>query len=151
MNRSSLIPAAAVLLAAITSLPARAQTISLIDQVEVTNGAEIVTFSPDGDTVATNVTNTTPNIGVQLFSLAADGKLTPRDFVSVATQFGGAIGSVSSVALDPLGRGFGVMSVIPTANRTVNGVVAFFDYRAGTAVVLDTLTVGFHPDSVCRQ
>lgn len=148
MNRSSLIPAAAVLLAAITSLPARAQTISLIDQVEVTNGAEIVTFSPDGDTVATNVTNTAPNIGVQLFSLAADGKLTARDFVSVATQFGGAINSVSSVALDPLGRGFGVMSVIPTANRTVNGVVIFFDYRAGTAAVLDTLTVGFHPDDV---
>jgi hypothetical protein len=148
MNRSSLIPAAAALLAAITSLPAQAQTISLIDQVEVTNGAEIVTFSPDGDTVAANVTNTTPNIGVQLFSLAADGKLTARDFVSVATQLGGAVGSVSSVALDPLGRGFGVMSVIPTANRTVNGVVVFFDYRAGTAAVLDTLTVGFHPDDV---
>lgn len=148
MTPSSLIPAAAVLLAALTSLPARAQTISLIDQVDVTNGAEIVTFSPDGDTVATNVTDTTPNIGVQLFSLTAEGSLTVREFVSVATQFGGAIASVSSVALDPLGRGFGVMSVIPTANRTVNGVVVFFDYRTGTTAVLDTLTVGFHPDSV---
>jgi len=148
MTPSSLIPAAAVLLAALTSLPARAQTISLIDQVDVTNGAEIVTFSPDGDAVATNVTNTNPNIGVQLFSLTTEGSLTIREFVSVASQFGGAIASVSSVALDPLGRGFGVMSVIPTANRTVNGVVVFFDYRTGTAAVLDTLTVGFHPDSV---
>lgn len=148
INRKSLQLLGFASLAAYFTSQLHSQTISLIDQVEVTNGAEIVTFSPDGDTVATNVTNTTPNIGVQLFSLAADGKLTPRDFVSVATQFGGAIGSVSSVALDPLGRGFGVMSVIPTANRTVNGVVAFFDYRAGTAVVLDTLTVGFHPDDV---
>jgi hypothetical protein len=149
MTCSQLTPiAAAFLIATFTSLPARAQTISLIDQVDVTNGAEIVTFSPDGDTVATNVTDTAPNIGAQLFKLEADGSLTAREFVSVATEFGGAIASVSSVALDPLGRGFGVMSVIPTANRTVNGVVVFFDYHAGTAAVLDTLTVGFHPDSV---
>lgn len=149
MTCSQLTPiAAAFLIAAFTSLPARAQTISLMDQVDVTNGAEIVTFSPDGDTVATNVTDTAPNIGAQLFKLEADGSLTAREFVSVATEFGGAIASVSSVALDPLGRGFGVMSVIPSANRTANGVVVFFDYRAGTAAVLDTLTVGFHPDSV---
>jgi hypothetical protein len=148
MTPSSLIPAAAVLLTALTSLPARAQTISLIDQIDVTNGAEIVTFSPDGDTVATNVTDTAPNIGVQLFSLAADGSLTAREFVSVSDEFSGAIASVSSVALDPLGRGFGVMSVIPLANRTANGVVVFFDYRAGSVAVLETRSVGFHPDSV---
>lgn len=122
------------------------QGITLESQIAVPNGAEIIAYSADGDTVATNVTGVAPNIGVQLFTLNADASLTPGNFVSVSTQFGGAIASVSSVALDPLGRGFGVMSVIPTANRTSNGVVVFFDYRAGT--VLDTLTVGFHPDNV---
>lgn len=124
------------------------QGITLESQIAVPNGAEIIAYSADGDTVATNVTGVAPNIGVQLFTLNADASLTPGNFVSVSTQFGGAIASVSSVALDPLGRGFGVMSVIPTANRTSNGVVVFFDYRAGTASVLDTLTVGFHPDNV---
>ena len=124
------------------------QGITLESQIAVPNGAEIIAYSADGDTVATNVTGVAPNIGVQLFTLNADASLTTGDFVSVSTQFSGAIASVSSVALDPLGRGFGVMSVIPTANRTSNGVVVFFDYRAGTATVLDTLTVGFHPDNV---
>jgi hypothetical protein len=124
------------------------QGITLESQIAVPDGAEIISYSADGDTVATGVTGTAPTIGVQLFTLNADASLTTRDFVSVSAQFGGAIASVSSVALDPLGRGFGVMSVIPTANRTSNGVVVFFDYRAGTATVLDTLTVGFHPDNV---
>jgi hypothetical protein len=124
------------------------QGITLEDQIAVPSGAEIIAYTADGDTVATGVTGTAPTIGVQLFTLNADASLTPREFVSVSTQFGGAIASVSSVALDPLGRGFGVMSVIPTANRTSNGVVVFFDYRAGTVAVLDTLTVGFHPDNV---
>jgi hypothetical protein len=52
------------------------------------------------------------------------------------------------VALDPLGRDFGVAAVIPTANGTTEGVVVLFDYRAGSAAPLKTLTVGFHPDSV---
>lgn len=124
------------------------QGITLESQIAVPDGAEIIAYTADGDTVATGVTGTAPTIGVQLFTLNADASLTPGDFVSVSTQFGGAIRSVSSVALDPLGRGFGVMSVIPIANRTSPGVVVFFDYRAGTASVLDTLTVGFHPDNV---
>lgn len=122
------------------------QSITLESQIAVPNGAEIIAYTADGDTVATGVTDTAPTIGVQLFTLNADASLTPGDFVSVSLQFGGAIASVSSVALDPLGRGFGVMSVIPTDNRSVNGVVVFFDYRAGTASV--ALTVGFHPDNV---
>lgn len=121
---------------------------TLIDQIDVPSGAEILSYSPDGSTLAANVTGTAPNIGVQLFTLAADGTLTAREFVSVATEFGGAIASVSSVALDPLGRDFGVASVIPTANGTTEGVVVFFDYRAGSAAPIKTLTVGFHPDSV---
>lgn len=148
MNRALLPLLGVAIFAAQLPFQLKAQTISLIDQVDVPNGAEIVSYSTDGSTVATNVTGTAPDIGVQLFTLAADGTLTAREFVSVATEFGGAIASVSSVALDPLGRDFGVASVIPAANGTTEGVVVFFDYRAGSAAALKTLTVGFHPDSV---
>lgn len=134
--------------AGITSLPISAQTISLAGQAEVAGSGGAVVYSVDGATVATNVTDVAPTIGVQLFTLGAGGTLTSREFVSVATEFEGEIASVSSVALDPLGRGFGVLTVIPLDNRTVNGLVVFFNYRAGTAGVLKTLTVGFHPDKV---
>ena len=122
------------------------QGITLESQINVPNGAEIIAYSADGDTVATNVTGVAPNIGVQLFSLNADASLTAQNFVSVSSLFTGAIASVSSVALDPLGRGFGVMSVIPTSNGTLEGVTVFFDYN--TVDLLATLDVGFHPDNV---
>ena len=145
----------ALVLFGIASGSAFGQSITLESQISVDAGAEIIAYTADGDTVATGVTNfnfvdeeAVPTAGVQLFTLNADASLTEREFVDVSTQFDGAIDSVSSVALDPLGRGFGVMSVIPFDNRTNNGVVVFFDYRAGTASVLDTLTVGFHPDCV---
>ena len=146
---TSILIRVAFLVIAVSASRTEAQNINLIDEIDVTKGAEIVAFSPDGNTVATNVTDdTTPNFGAQLLTLGGDGVLTAREFVSVSSEFGGAIASVSSVALDPLGRGFGVMSVIPTANGTVEGVVVFFDYRSGSVGALKTLTVGFHPDSV---
>ena len=149
MDRSfTFVVAVFVLLAVHAAPPARARTISLIEQVDIANGGSEIAYTRDRATVATQVMGTAPSIGVQLFALAADGSITAREFVSVAGEFGGAIASVSSVALDPLGRGFGVISVIPSANRTVSGVVVFFDYRAGSASVLKTLTVGFHPDHV---
>jgi len=127
-----------------------AQSIDLKSSIAITDGGEIVVFSPDGNTVVSNVAKTTAPaaLGVQLYTLNGDGTLTSREFVSASALFGGAILSVSSVALDPLGRGFGVMSVIPTANGTTEGAVVFFNYRAGSVAMLNTFQVGFHPDSV---
>jgi hypothetical protein len=150
MKRSliQLIPALLVLCA--PAPRSMAQSITLESNVTITDGGEIIAFSADGDTVASNVNKTSipAAIGVQLYTLDADGTLAARELVDLSAQFGGAIASVSSVALDPLGRGFGVASVIPTANGTTQGVVVFFNYRSGSVAVLDTLTVGFHPDSV---
>lgn len=76
------------------------------------------------------------------------------------------IGSVSTVAVDPLGRGFAAVALIPNTltpgtygaapggtlhNGNTVGKVAFFDYRAATLDAnraLITLNVGFHPDHV---
>lgn len=134
---------ALILASAVPSV--RAQSITLLDEIDVTHGGEIVSFNKTNNLVATNVSNGMTQ-GVQLHSLAADASLTAGTFVSVASEFAGAILSVSSVALDPLDRDFGVAAVIPTANGTTEGVVVFFNYQTGT--VLNTLTVGFHPDSV---
>jgi hypothetical protein len=150
MKRSliSIIPALLVLCA--PAPRSMAQSITLESNVTITDGGEIIAFSADGDTVASNVTKTSipAAIGVQLYTLNNDGTLAARELVDLTGQFGGAIASVSSVALDPLGRGFGVAAVIPTANGTTQGVVVFFNYRTGSVAVLDALTVGFHPDSV---
>lgn len=136
--------------------PASSQTIELLTQEDLANGAESIAYSPLERTVAATILDPAPppeeeagpRVGVQLFSLGADGALTEREFVSVAGEFGGAIAAVSSVALDPLGRGFGVATVIPAANRTSTGVLVFFDHREGTAAGLKTVTVGFHPTFV---
>lgn len=76
------------------------------------------------------------------------------------------MGSVSTVAVDPLGRGFAAVALIPNIltpgtygtapvgtvhNGNTVGKVAFFDYRAATLDAnraLVTLNVGFHPDHV---
>ncbi|MFC4991667.1 choice-of-anchor I domain-containing protein [Rubritalea tangerina] len=57
---------------------------------------------------------------------------------------------VSSVSLDPLGRGFGVAALI---NKNKNdqgnegtGLLGLFDYTSGK--ILGTLPAGFHPDQV---
>lgn len=128
------------------SSSARTQSLTLESHTTIPDGGEIVAFSPDGHTVASNVSGA--DHGTQLYTLSADGTLATREFVSVASEFGGNVGAVSSVALDPLARGFGVMSVIPTDNGTTPGIVVFFDYRSGTASVLKTLAVGFHPDNI---
>lgn len=126
-------------------LSLRAQSITLLDEIDVIGGGEIVSFNKTNELVATNV-STGMTHGVQLHTLADDGTLTAGTFVSVAAEFGGAILGVSSVALDPIDRDFGVAAVIPAANGTTEGVVVFFNYQTGD--VLKTLTVGFHPDSV---
>jgi hypothetical protein len=127
--------------------PVMSQSITLRDSIPIADGGEIVAFSTDEDTVASNVGGGA-GYGVRIFTLTDEGALEERDFVDLGSEFGGAIASVSSVALDPLGRGFGVASVIPLDNGATEGVVVFFGYRDGATSVLDTLTVGFHPDSV---
>ncbi len=147
MKRSFIQLTTALLALGAPASPAMSQSITLKSNIAIPDGGEILSFSPDGNTVASNVAGDA-GFGTQLYTLGAGGTLAPREFVSVAGEFGGAVLSVSSVALDPLARGFGAMTVIPDANRTTAGVVVLFDYRSGTAVALKTLEVGFHPDSL---
>jgi len=117
--------------------------------------AEILAYTAhDNYTVLSTVgDNTGGSFGVQILSLSNTGTLSEKGFADFSSVFGATANwnGASSVAIDPNNRGFGAVSLIPSASTTTNGKVAFFDYRAATAnnarslVVLD---VGFHPDSV---
>ena len=137
-----------------------AADISLLNAFTFTDGAkqggiEIVSYTADNFTVAgiyvsdpdgTGPTATT--FGVQVLNLLGTGGLTERfqiDLNAGNTGFA-ALSSVSSVALDPLGRDFGVASIIPTDNTGTLGKLAFFNYNTGA--VIGTINAGFHPDSV---
>ncbi|MEM7466095.1 MAG: choice-of-anchor I family protein [Pseudomonadota bacterium] len=108
--------------------------------------AEIISFSSTENTVASTL-----GTGVELLSLSGGGFLSSRGIVDYSTAFnsiGDTLDGVSSVALDPLGRGFGIASLIPSMNGANAGKLGIFDFRAGSFSSLNILDVGFHPDSV---
>ncbi|MEM1435355.1 MAG: choice-of-anchor I family protein [Pseudomonadota bacterium] len=130
----------------------QAATISLLSTFQGAEGnGEIVDFSADGNTLVSTVGGAFK--GVQIVEVGADGSYTVRGSVDLSTAFGTAddIDGASSTALDPAGRGFGAVALIPDDNGGTVGKVALYDYRAGTADdarVLAVVDVGFHPDSV---
>lgn len=118
-------------------------------------GIEIVSYTPDNFTVAgiyvsdpDGEDSNPATFGVQVLDLGSTGALTERFQIDLNPANTGlnALSSMSSVALDPLGRDFGVVTVIPSDNTGTPGKLAFFNYNTGT--VLSTLSVGYHPDSV---
>jgi len=141
---------------------AHAQFLSPLSAFTLSNGArngsaEIISYTKDDNfTVLSTVGDSSTaagSFGVQILSLNSSGVLSEKGFADYTSIFGNAASwnGASSVAADPLGRGFGAVALIPAASTTTAGKVAFFDYRGATAngsrslVVLD---VGFHPDSV---
>lgn len=102
-------------------------------------GAEILAFDTGSGTLyATHAS------GLDLYRFDA-GTLTPAgsiDLHGVVPQLTG----VTSVAIDPAGRGFGAVAVVPEHSDTTPGTVVFFDTTTGS--FLASLRVGFHPDMV---
>jgi hypothetical protein len=138
---------------AATCLDASALTLlhSLTDgQTHHRDGSsEILAYTADMHTVLNTVgDNTGGSFGVQVLTMAANATLSERGFIDLGSTFGAASNwnGVSSVAADPLGRGWGAAALIPSASTTTAGKVTLFDYRNPAALV--TLDVGFHPDSV---
>ena len=119
-------------------------------------GIEIVGYTKDGFTVAgiyvsdTDGTAATvpTTFGVQILTLGANGSLTERFQIDLNPANTGlaSLLSVTSTALDPLGRKFGVATIVPTDNTGTLGKLAYFNYETGA--VIGTIDVGFHPDNV---
>ena len=148
--------AALVATTAILSQPANAieLDLQLLNAFTTSAGArdgsaEILDYSSHLNTVSSTMAGAS-GFGVQLLTLSNTGALSERGIVTFDSAFGGAgtINSASSTALDPLQRGFGAVSLIPSANGTTQGKIGFFDYRTGSVGAIVTLDVGFHPDSV---
>lgn len=116
-------------------------------KIDLPGGGEIVSYTRDNYTFATTYyTGSGGTQGVNIYDFTGAGA-TFRATADLSGVYGsGNTYSVSSVALDPLGRGFGVATVIPSANTTTRGALAFFNYNTGA--LLHTVEVGYHPDSV---
>ncbi len=90
----------------------------------------------------------TINGGVEFYSLAnpaAPVLLGTNDLTGVFS-LPNTLGNVSSVAVDPMGRGVGVALCIPTVNDAVPGKLVFFNLV--TRATLRVVDVGYHPDMV---
>lgn len=127
--------------AVVLATPLQAQEFNYVGSVDLggLGNGEILSYTAHNNTLL----STTSSVGVRIFDFNGTG-VTDRASVNFSGL--GSFADVSSVAADPFGRGFGVVSLVPTANGTTAGKLAFFDYTSGA--ILGALNVGFHPDSV---
>ncbi len=135
---------------ALLPLPAFAahDYLTFLDGAESVGGGEIVSFDAASGSLLTTVSEGI-NHRVGIYSMNSGGELSNYRTVDLSATFGvdgSSTFSLSSVAADPLGRGFGVASLIPTDRLNTVGKVVLFDI--GTGSVLKSLDVGYHPDSV---
>jgi MYXO-CTERM domain-containing protein len=136
-------------LAAITPAAFGQLEVNYAGKVDLPGGGEIIAYTPHNSTLATTYytgTGAGSTQGVNLYNFNG-GSTSFRATADFSSLFGTAnTFSVSSVALDPLGRGFGVATVIPTANTSVFSKLAFFNYNTGA--LISAIDVGYHADSV---
>ena len=111
-----------------------------------TSAGEIVGF----DKVSKNLFVTSSSSAayqINIFDLSNPSSAAGVGAIDFSSSFGikANMSALSSVAINSA-KGFGVASLIPTANTTTLGKVGFFNLSSGTS--LGTIDVGYHPDSV---
>ncbi len=109
------------------------------------SSSEITAFDPAAKHLY-NTYGSLGNAGIQIIDAANPTALTSLGLIDISTLGGQSVKSVSSVAADPLGRGFGVATFIPQDSGSQPGRVVFFDPASQS--VLHSVEVGFHPDMV---
>jgi hypothetical protein len=136
----------------LVALPGAQAELSFLSGVSLPGGGEVVSHynNTSGADLVLTTNSSGTNHAVNIYSLGTNGVLgaSPSAMVNLASFFGGGADtlSISSVSADPNGRGFGVATIIPTANNTTLGKIAFFDVSTGN--VLGSVDVGYHPDAV---
>ncbi len=138
--------------AACALLPVSAHAqLGFLGGVELVGGGEIVSYDAASGSLLTTVSSGNSH-QVGIYSVNTSGVGAPLGgyrTVDLSTTFGSdgtSTFNLSSVAADPLGRGFGVASLIPTDRENTVGKIALFNI--GTGALIQTLDVGYHPDSV---
>jgi len=122
---------------------------TLTGQFQSQEGAEIVAYDK-----FTNRLFSTTGDGIETinFGWGYSHQLTKIGGTQIENLTDIANGEVSSVATDPLGRGFGVALVIPEDNIGTVGKAVFFDTTDGSRIKVLDLTDGqnggYHPDMV---
>ena len=111
-----------------------------------TSAGEIVGF----DKVSKNLFVTSSSSAayqINVFDLSNPSSAVGVGAIDFSSSFGikANMSALSSVAINSA-KGFGVASLIPTANTTTLGKVGFFNLSSG--ISLGTIDVGYHPDSV---
>ncbi|RYD34336.1 MAG: hypothetical protein EOP86_11200 [Verrucomicrobiaceae bacterium] len=117
-------------------------------------GGEITSFDSSTNRLFVTRSQADTASGVNYFDLSNPSNPQPLGFIDFSNVLGGGasqIFSLTSVAADPAGRGFGVASIVPKVNTPASGnyrtgLIGIFDTATGT--ILQTLDVGYHPDSV---
>jgi len=130
-------------------------------------GGEIVAFDSSASTVFGTFSQSTSDdktlaisaFGLDYATLLPDGTFGDSGAINMASWFsmnlpGYNVNSLSSVAVDPLGRGFGVASIIPSINAAGGDFAS--TWAPGKIVLFNTLSksvitsfdVGYHPDMV---
>ncbi|MCK6500533.1 MAG: hypothetical protein L6Q38_13750, partial [Nitrospira sp.] len=133
-------------LSTLTSLGAFATEIRQLDSFAgPPSSSEIIAFDR-ASALLFNTYGSAGNAGVQVIDATNPKALASARLIDLSTLDGLAVGAVSSVAADPLGRGFGVATFIPQLSGSNPGRIVFFDPQAGT--VIQSLEVGYHPDMV---
>ncbi|MDB6134908.1 MAG: hypothetical protein JWM59_3151 [Verrucomicrobiales bacterium] len=115
---------------------------------------EITSFDSSTNRLFVTRSHTDTASGVNYFDLSNPSNPQPLGFIDFSNVLGSGasqIFSLTSVAADPAGRGFGVASIVPKVNTPAGGnyrtgLIGIFDTASGT--ILQTLDVGYHPDSV---
>lgn len=102
-------------------------------------GAEILAFDAGSGTLYATHAG-----GLDLYRFDA-GTLTPAGSIDLHGAVP-ALADVSSVAIDPSGRGFGAAAAIPEHSDTTPGTLIIFETATGSVVA--QVRVGFHPDMV---
>jgi hypothetical protein len=129
--------ARAAAVVAVMGLGSTAQAIEL--QLIADSGplvsAEIVAFDSSTSRVFSTYTN-----GINIFDFDGSNLSFVSNIIAPLNT------TVSSVALDPLGRGFGAFTVIPNASTSTLGKVVLFNATTGSPV--HVIDVGYHPDMV---
>jgi hypothetical protein len=122
------------------SASAQAQAISLhhISDTHIEGGVEIIAYDAAHD---------------RLHSIGTAGRMV-LDFTEEGVPVLSALSIFSdtqqweatSIAIDPAGRGFGVVSWVPTPPDSVPGMVQVIDLETGTPIW--QFSIGYHPDCV---
>jgi hypothetical protein len=115
---------------------------------------EVVSFDALTKRIFTNRSQTDVAHGVNVFDYTNPTSPFAVGFLDLSGIFGGAnqTAAVTSVAVDPLGRGFGAAAIVPRVSTSFNatnslvGKIALFDTQ--TNAILNVIDAGYHPDSV---